>query len=387
MADALTAPASLARALADCTRARARTSRYAVHCALNLAWGVSMLQPGWTPATSSMCCTTIVTPHAPRRAPVAGAASWTMLWHFHFKTPLPQRRSMASLLRCVSRVGGMVSVAAPGCCCVPRRGASRRMVLQVGDTKTFGARPKRGLGADTPTYGDAFSRAYLQGPGLLRSQDAARVRPRPRGGACVAHATPGRRASTVPVGFSGCRPPHRRQSLAKCLAYRGARGARARLRTRGRRRLKALRRPCVSPSGGAGWRGRRRGTPSPGAARLRRLQRQNHETTVRAAGAVPRPHTLWAHCRCWYLADAETSQVARHGPCTCGLKTGCTLARSRVCTAWWRSSSSQSLVAVPAARHRLHRWGLGAHPCPASAGEQMLRGAPCGRSRSRALTW
>ena len=86
-----------------------------------------------------------------------------------FKTPLPQRRSMASLLRCVSRVfrykvGGTVCVAAPGRCCVLRRGASRRMVLQVGDTKTFGARPKRGLGADTPTYGDAFHEHTFKAP-------------------------------------------------------------------------------------------------------------------------------------------------------------------------------------------------------------------------------
>ena len=247
------------------------------------------------------------------------------------------------------------------------------MVLQVGDTKTFGgseAGPWRRTRRRTVMAPACYTRTT---PGVFVLVSLM-LRPDVEPALCLS-------------GKRSCRPLHPRQSLAKCLAYCGARGARARLRTRGRRRLKALRRCCVSPSGGAGWRGRRRGTPSPGAARLRRLQRQNHETTVRAAGAVPRPHTLWAHCRCWYLADAETSQVARHGPCTCGLKTGCTLARSRVCTAWWRSSSSQSLVAVPAARRRLHRWGLGAHPCPASAGEQMLRGAPCGRSRSRALTW
>ena len=122
------------------------------------------------------------------------------------------------------------------------------------------------------------------------------------------------------------------------------------------------------------------------------------------------PVVTSAQCRCWYLADAETSQVARYGPCTCGLNTGCTLARSRVCTAWWHSSLSQPLVVVRAA----HRRRVGCSPvrcraavlcwrrCCSWCGTWrrrmrsvlcwccawlwffcILRGAPCGRSRSR----
>ena len=59
-ADALAPRASLVRALADCTRARARTSLDAVHVALNLTWCVSILQLDWTPATSSACCKVFV---------------------------------------------------------------------------------------------------------------------------------------------------------------------------------------------------------------------------------------------------------------------------------------------------------------------------------------
>ena len=55
-ADALAPRASLVRALADCIRARARTSLDAVHVALNLTWCVSILQLDWTPATSPTCC-------------------------------------------------------------------------------------------------------------------------------------------------------------------------------------------------------------------------------------------------------------------------------------------------------------------------------------------
>ena len=44
---------------------------------------------------------------------------------------------------------------------------SKVQSLWTGDTKTFGARPKRGVGADTPTYVDGF-RAYHQSPDLLQ---------------------------------------------------------------------------------------------------------------------------------------------------------------------------------------------------------------------------
>ena len=310
MADALRVLASLARALADCTRARARTSRYAVHGALNLTWCVSMLQPDWTPATSSMCCTTFVTPHAPRRAPVAGAASWTTRWLIPFskrrcRSGVPWRRYSGASAGCfVTRWVGRFALR--------RRGAAACFAVvphaawccRLATPRPSGRVPS---GASAPTRRRTEMR-FTSIPSRPRTAAFA-------GRCACSSATPWRRlcrscCARTSSQHCACRVSaaavraHPRQSLAKCLAYRGARGVRggcARLRTRGRRRLKALRRPCVSPGGDAGWWGRRRGAPWPGAARLCRLQRQNHENTVRAAGAVPRPHTLSAHCRCWYL--------------------------------------------------------------------------------------
>ena len=88
---------------------------------------------------------------------------------------------------------------------------SKVQSLSTGDTKTFGARPKRGVGADTPTYVDGFQEHTIKAPTCYtRPHDAGRFRPR------VAHAAPERGASTVPVGYGRLRPLVNSAPLTPC---------------------------------------------------------------------------------------------------------------------------------------------------------------------------